>query len=99
MVTGAADVLMALGLGGRRWVSSPGTGVAETEKGGDLERRILRFLSVERHVNDIAVSLNVPVPELFPRLLDMEFQKMIERGKGDYYRKASKSGTPAREGV
>jgi len=99
MVTGAADVLMALGLAGRGWASSPGAGAGEKEKECDLERRILRFLSGERHVNDIAVSLNVPVPELFPRLLDMEFQKMIERGRGDYYRKTSKSGTPARDGV
>jgi predicted Rossmann fold nucleotide-binding protein DprA/Smf involved in DNA uptake len=99
MVTGVADVLMALGLAGRGWASSPGAGVGEKEKECDLERRILGFLSAERHVNDIAVSLDVPVPELFPRLLDMEFQKMIQRGRGDYYRKTSKSGTPAREGV
>lgn len=99
MVTGAADVLMALGLAGRGWASSTGAGVGEKEKEGDLERRILRFLSAERHVNDIAVSLDVSVPELFPRLLEMEFQKLIERGRGDYYRKTSKSGTPARDRV
>ena len=99
MVTGAADVLMVLGLAGRGWNSSPGTGVGEKEKECDLERRILRFLSTKRHVNDIASSLNVPVPELFPRLLDMEFQKMIERGRGDYYKKTLKPGTPARDGM
>lgn len=99
VVTGAADVLMGLGLAGKGWSSSPGTGVDEERKASDLTGRILRFLSAERHVNEIAVSLKVPVPQLFPCLLDMEFQKLIERGRGDYYRKTSKPGTPARDGA
>lgn len=90
MVTGAADVLQATGLTDRAWASCPGEEAGREEKGCDLARRILRFLSEERHVNEIAVSLNIPVPDLFPLLLDMEFQKLIERGRGDYYRKTSK---------
>jgi DNA processing protein len=94
MVTGAADVLMALGWGRGGDLSSPDGIDGETEE--DIERRILRFLSVERHVNDIAGSLNVPVPELLPRLLDMEFRKLLERQRGDYYKRKSNSGKPAR---
>lgn len=99
MVTGAADVLTALGLAGRGWPKSRTPVPGEGGEGDDLAGRILGFLSAERHVNEIAVSLNIPVPELFPRLLDMEFQKLIERGRGDYYRKTSKTGPPTREGV
>jgi DNA processing protein len=94
MVTGAADVLMALGWGRGGDISSPCGIGGEAEDG--IERRILRFLSVERHVNDIAGSLNVPVPELLPRLLDMEFRKLLERQRGDYYKRMSNSGKPAR---
>jgi DNA processing protein len=94
MVTGAEDVLMALGWGGRGNISSRDGIHGET--GGGIERRILRFLSVERHVNDIAGSLNVPVPELLPRLLDMEFRKLLERQRGDYYKRMSNSGKPGR---
>ena len=96
MVTGAEDVLLALGWTGGTCIPSPGAGSGEAEGEGDLERRILRYLSVERHVNDIAGSLNVPVQELLPRLLDMEFRKLLERRRGDYYKNMSKSGRPAR---
>jgi DNA processing protein len=93
MVTGAADVLLALGWGRGGDISSP-DGI-DGETGEDIESRILRFLSVERHVNDIAGSLNVPVPELLPRLLDMEFRKLLEKQRGDYYKRMSNSGKPA----
>ncbi len=93
MVTGAADVLLALGWGRGGDISSP-DGI-DGETGEDIESRILRFLSVERHVNDIAGSLNVPVPELLPRLLDMEFRKLLEKQRGDYYKRLSNSGKPA----
>lgn len=96
MVTGAADVLLALGWAIDGCPSSPDAGDRDSEEGGDLERRILRFLSEERHVNDIAVSLNVPVADLLPCLLEMEFRKLLDRRRGDYYRKTSKSGRPAR---
>ena len=96
VVTGADDVLFALGWtdGSRR--SSPARPIEEAEGEGDLERRILRFLSVERHVNDIARSLNLPVQELLPRLLDLEFRKLLERRRGDYYKSMSKTGRPGR---
>ncbi len=92
MVTGAADVLLATGITGKAWASCPGKESGRKETGCDTTRRILRFLSAERHVDEIAVSLNIPVPDLLPLLLDMEFQKLIERGRGDYYRKTSKAG-------
>ncbi|HEU5361493.1 MAG TPA: DNA-processing protein DprA [Candidatus Deferrimicrobiaceae bacterium] len=92
MVTGVDDVLVALGWTGGPCLSSSKGALGEEEGEGDLERRILRFLSVERHVNDIAGSLNVPVQELLPRLLDMEFRKLLERRRGDYYKNMSKSG-------
>lgn len=94
MVAGAADVLMALG-----WATAepvrPRGGDGE-DAGEDLDCRILRFLAAERHVNDIAGSLGLPVAELLPRLLDMEFRNLLERRSGDYY-KRSKSGGPTRD--
>lgn len=97
MVTGAEDVWMALGhssgaqSGSREW---PGDG-----QDGGLEGRILRFLSVERHIGEIAGSLDVAVPELLPCLLDMELRKLLERRSGDYYKKMSKSGRTLRGGA
>ena len=96
MVTGASDVLLALGMGGEGFVASPVSGGGIPKGGGDLERRILRFLSVERHVNEIAVSLEIPVQELLPCLLDMEWRKLLARRNGDYYKTMSKSGRPVR---
>ena len=98
IVTGAPDVLQVLGWGGGGCLSPDTVGGQEKGK-DDLERRILGFLSSERHVNDIAVSLDVPVPELLPRLLDMEFRKLLERRRGDYYKQMSKSGRPAHDRV
>jgi DNA processing protein len=97
MVTGASDVLLALGVEGEGFVLSPDAGGGRPEGTGDLERRILRFLSVERHVNEIAVSLEIPVPELLPCLLDMEWRKLLARRSGDYYRTMSKPGRPVRD--
>jgi DNA processing protein len=99
MVTGATDVLLALGLAGVGCVPSPDAGGERPEGTGDLERRILRFLSVERHVNEIAVSLEIPVQELLPCLLDMEWRKLLARRSGDYYKTMSKSGSPVRDGA
>ena len=96
IVTGAPDVLQALGWGEKGRLSSVPVGGEETET-VDLERRILGFLSSERHVNDIALSLDVPVPELLARLLDMELRKLLERRRGDYYRQMSNSGSRARD--
>jgi DNA processing protein len=96
MVAGSADVLTALG-----WATAqpvPLRGGDGEEAGGDLDGRILRFLAAERHVNEIAVSLKLPVAELLPRLLDMELRNLLERRSGDYY-KRSKSGRPARDGA
>ena len=99
MVTGAADVLFALGRGKETAVSSPDAGGEWPAGEGDLEHRILRFLSVERHVNEIAVSLQIPVPELLPCLLGMEWRKLLARRSGDYYKTMSISGRPARRGA
>lgn len=98
IVTGAPDVLQALGWGGGGCLSFDTAGGKEKAK-DDLERRILGFLSSERHMNEIAVSLDVPVPELLSRLLDMEFRKLLERRRGDYYKQMSKSGRPAHDRV
>lgn len=75
-VTGAEEVLQAIG---RRGGSAP----------GNREQRILRFLRRWRHVDQISVGLGIPVPDLFPMLLDLEFRKLLERRTGDYYKKAS----------
>jgi len=97
IVTGAPDVLQVLGWGGG--VDIPDTAGGKEKARDDLERRILEFLSSERHMNEIAVSLDVPVPELLSRLLDMEFRKLLERRRGDYYKQMSKSGRPAHDRV
>lgn len=73
-VTGAGDVIEALG-----W-----TGRAE-----GVERRILEYLSRPRHVGEIAEALGIPPQELLPCLLEMEFGKLLERSAGDYYKKMS----------
>lgn len=90
-VTGAEDVLAALGRpslsaasGGEGSASAPARDPA-----GGREGRILRFLSTERHVDEIAESLRIPVPDLLPRLLEMEFAKLLVRRPGDYYKKMS----------
>jgi len=88
LVAGADDVLMALG-----W-PVPGEGCPPAGEGpravpGDRERDILRFLATERHVNDVAEGLGIPVPELLPCLLDMELRKLLVRRAGDYYKKMS----------
>jgi len=88
LVAGVGDVLMALG-----WRGS-GEGRPPREEGpltgsGSRERDILRFLATERHVNDLAEGLGIPVPELLPCLLDMELRKLLERRAGDYYKKLS----------
>jgi len=97
IVTGAPDVLQTLGWGGGGGI--PDTADGKEKARDDLERRILEFLSSERHMNEIAVSLDVPVPELLSRLLDMEFRKLLERRRGDYYKQMSKSGRPAHDRV
>jgi len=95
IVTGAPDVLQGVGWGEGACLSPGAVGGEEMAK-NDLERRILGYLSSERHVNEIAVSLDVPVPELLPRLLDMEFRKLLEKRRGDYYKQMSISGSSAR---
>lgn len=84
-VTGAEEVLQAIGRSGG---IVPGTCPAA----GKQEQRILRFLRRWRHVNEIAEELGLPVPDLFPRLLDLEFRKLLERRGGDYYKKTSVRG-------
>jgi len=90
LIAGAADVLMALGWGagadgcGRR----PG-GEEPFAGAGGRERDILRFLSTERTVNELAEGLGIPVAELLPCLLEMELRKLLERRAGDYYKKMS----------
>ncbi len=76
-VTCAGDVSGALGWG-RRCPQVDGS-----------ERRILDFLSKPRHAGEIAEALGIPASELLPRLLEMEFRKLLERGAGDYYKKMS----------
>ncbi len=90
LVAGAADVLTALGF------RHPGSGdgcakAAESPCAGapDREREIIRFLATERHVNELAAGLDIPVGELLPCLLDMELRKLLERRPGDYYKKLS----------
>jgi DNA processing protein len=73
-VTGAGDVLAALG-----W----GRGGAV----GGLRAGILALLTRERHVDAIAAALGTPVSELLPCLLDMELENLLERRPGDYYKK------------
>lgn len=90
LVTGAADVLEVLGWGWTGAGDGPPAGGEAPEAGTDgREREILRFLSTERHVNDLAEGLGLPVSDLLPRLLDMEFRKLLERRAGDYYKKMS----------
>lgn len=84
-VTGAEEILQAIGRSGG---IVPGTCPAA----GNQEQRILRFLRRWRHVNEIAEELGIPVPDLFPRLLDLEFRKLLERRGGDYYKKTSVRG-------
>ena len=90
MVTGAADVLMALGRGGPVDGGGHRPGGEESFAGaGGREREILRFLTTERTVNELAEGLGIPVAELLPCLLDMEFRKLLVRRAGDYYKKMS----------
>ncbi|MBI5420489.1 MAG: DNA-protecting protein DprA [Deltaproteobacteria bacterium] len=77
-VTEVEDVVGALG-----WARRP---AAEKSR----EDRILGFLSKARHVDEIAEATGIPVPELLPCLLEMEFRKLLERGSGDYYNKMSR---------
>jgi len=84
-VTGAEEVLQAIGRSGG---SAPGNRPAS----GKQEQRILRFLRRWRHVNEIAGGLGILVPDLFPLLLDLEFRKLLERRRGDYYKKTSVPG-------
>ncbi len=88
LVAGVADVLMALGWGASGETRPPGPEATPTES-GNRERDILRFLATERHVNELAEGLGIPVPELLPCLLDMELRKLLERRAGDYYKKMS----------
>lgn len=74
-VTCAGDVIEALG-----WTFRD---VPEENE----ERRILEFLSKPRHVGEISEGLSIPPQELLPRLLEMEFRKLLERSAGDYYKK------------
>ncbi len=99
VVTDAKDVIAVLGLGEKYGASFPG-GCGKREEGtGETERRILRFLSSEKHVNEIAVSLDLPVQDLLPLLLDLEFRKLLERRSGNYYKTMSNAGTPPRDGA
>lgn len=84
-VTGAEEVLQAVGRsGGGAGRSGPDS--------GDRELRILRFLRRWRHVDEIVGRLGIPVPDLLPLLLDLEFRKLLERRAGDYYKKTSVPG-------
>jgi len=85
-VTGAEEVLRAVGREAR-----PVTGSSDSAPGAG-EERVLRFLDRWRHVEEIAGRLRIPVPELFPLLLDLEFRKLLERRGGDYYKKTSVPG-------
>ena len=91
-VTDPVDVLAALGRPAapraRTGAESSGS-AAGRHPPGTREREILRFLSAERHVDEIAESLRIPVPELLPLLLEMEFAKLLVRRPGDYYKKMS----------
>ena len=102
LVAGAADVLEVLGWGGpagRGGVNAGGE-AADADPpsrndplrgagAGGPERDILRFLATERHVDELAEGLGLPVRELLPRLLDMELRKLLERRAGGYYKKMS----------
>ena len=89
-VTGADDVLQALGWAGERRPENRDAAAVERE------RRILGYCRKKRHVNEISAGLGIPVPELFPILLDLELRKLLERRGGDYYKKTSvPGGTPA----
>lgn len=81
-VTGAEEVLQAIGLPSK---SASGNRLLS----GELERRVLRFLGRWRHADEISGTLGIPVPELFPLLLDLEFRKLLERRAGDYYKHTS----------
>jgi len=85
-VTGAEDVLHAVGRSGNR---APAPSDAES---GEREERVLRLLGRWRHVDEISGRLCIPVPELFPLLFDLEFRKLLERRAGDYYKKTSDRG-------
>lgn len=84
-VTGAEDVLLALG-----WSFGRLPGNALVPQGE--EQRILEFAATERHVNEISCALGIPVQGLLPLLLEMEFRKLLERREGDYYKKTSAAG-------
>ncbi len=90
LVTESADVVTALGGGEpRRGEERQRSNENSSGGGGRPDREILRFLAGERHVNDIAEGLGIPVPELLPRLLDLELRKLLERRAGDYYKRLS----------
>ena len=91
-----ADVLAALRWGGNFEVpaepqNAPRSTGAPPGCGGVGEgAEILDFLGTEeKHLNEIADRLAIPVPALLARLLDLELRKLLERLPGDYYKKMS----------
>jgi DNA processing protein len=75
-VCSVSDVLDALG--------NPAS-----QGGGDLEGRMLAFLSRERHVAEIAEVFSLEIPELLALLTDMELANLVVKGAGDYYKRKS----------
>jgi len=75
-VCSASDVLEALG--------------KPVSRGdADLRARLLRFLSRERQIGEIAEALVLPVPELLAMLTDLEVANLVVKSAGDYYKRKS----------
>jgi len=55
--------------------------------------RVLDALEGERHVEEIAEAVSVPVQELLPCLLEMELANLVEKRPGNYYKKLSAPGS------
>jgi DNA processing protein len=78
-VCSAADVHGVLG----RPPAPPGGGIAE---------RLLAALEGEMHVGEIAQAVSLPVRDLLPCLMELELANLVEKHRGDYYKKVSASG-------
>lgn len=52
---------------------------------GKMERRLVEFVTEQKHFNDIARELELPAPELATMLTMMEIGGFIKRADGQYY--------------
>lgn len=50
-----------------------------------MERRLVKFVTEQKHFNDIARELELPAPELATMLTLLEIGGFIKRLDGQYY--------------